>query len=74
LALAAGIMALGLGGMTLYAGSHLHNADAPLQPAAATAAPAGAAKTATPSTTGRLQLSRGVTTTTVLPVTRTHHS
>jgi hypothetical protein len=74
LAVAAGVMALSLGGMTLYAGSHLHNADAPLQPAAVTAAPAAAAKTTTTNTTGRLQLSRGITITTTLPVTRTHRS
>ena len=69
--LAAGITMLSLAGMTAYAGGHLHNASAPLQPAAAaTAAPA-----TTSSTTGRLQLSRTVTTTaTARAVTTTHHS
>ena len=57
--LAAGITMLSLAGMTAYAGGHLHNMNAPLQPvAAATAAPATAS-----TTTGRLQLSRTVTTT-----------
>jgi hypothetical protein len=70
--LAAGIMVLSLAGMTVYAGGHLHNAAAPLQPAAATAAPP--ASTTATSTTGRLQLSRTVTTTTTRPVTITHHS
>jgi len=71
--LAAGITLLSLAGMTAYAGGHLHNAAAPLQPAAAaTAAPA--AVTASTST-GRLQLSRTVTTTsTSRAVTTTHHS
>ena len=69
--LAAGITMLSLAGMTAYAGGHLHNTAAPLQPvAAATAAPA-----TTSSTTGRLQLSRTVTTTsTSRAVTTTHHS
>ena len=69
--LAAGITLLSLAGMTAYAGGHLHNTAAPLQPvAAATAAPA-----TTSSTTGRLQLSRIVTTTvTSRAVTTTHHS
>src|SRR5438132_12607646 len=68
---AAGITMLSLAGMTAYAGGHLHNTAAPLQPvAAATAAPA-----TTSSTTGRLQLSRTVTTTsTSRAVTTTHHS
>jgi hypothetical protein len=70
--LAAGIMVLSLAGMTVYAGDHLRNAAAPLQPAAATAAPRATA--ATSSTTGRLQLSRTVQTTTTRPVTITHHS
>ena len=69
-AMAAGITMLSLAGMTAYAGSHLHNTSAPLQPpAAATAAPV-----TTTTTTGRLQLSRGVTTTTARPVTTTHRS
>ena len=73
-ALAMGITMLSLTGMTAYAGGHLHNATAPLQPAAAaTAAPAAATAT-TSTTTGRLQLSRGVATTTARPVTTTHHS
>lgn len=69
--LAAGITMLSLAAMTAYAGGHLHNAAAPLQPvAAATAAPA-----ATSTSTGRLQLSRTVTTTsTSRAVTTTHHS
>ena len=69
--LAAGITMLSLAGMTAYAGGHLHNAAAPLQPvAAATAAPA-----TTSTSTGRLQLSRTVTTTTsTRAVTSTHHS
>jgi hypothetical protein len=71
-ALAAGITLLSLAGMSVYAGGHLRNGAAPLQPAAAaTAAPAA---TTTTTTTGRLQLSRGVATTTVRPVTTTHHS
>ncbi len=72
-ALATGITVLSLIGMTAYAGEHLHNTAAPLQPAAAAnAAPAPAATTA--PTTGRLQLTRGVTTTTTRPVTTTHRS
>jgi hypothetical protein len=70
--IAAGITMLSLAGMTVYAGGHLHNTSAPLQPpaAAATAAPV-----TTAATTGRLQLSRGVTTTTTTrAVTTTHHS
>lgn len=63
--LAAGITLLSLAGMTVYAGGHLHSSAAPLQPSA----PA-----ATTPTTGRLQLSRGVTTTTARAVTTTHHS
>jgi hypothetical protein len=74
-ALAVGITMLSLTGMTAYAGGHLHNATAPLQPAAAaTVAPAAATTTTTSTTTGRLQLSRGVATTTARPVTTTHHS
>jgi hypothetical protein len=72
-ALAAGITMLSLAGMTVYAGDHLHNQSAPLQPAVAGAA-AAPAKTTTTSTTGRLQLTRGVATTTTRPVTTTHHS
>jgi len=73
--MAAGITMLSLAGMTAYAGGHLHNTAAPLQPAAAaTAAPASAATT-TSTTTGRLQLSRTVpTTTSTRAVTTTHHS
>ena len=74
-ALALGITMLSLTGMTAYAGGHLHNATAPLQPAVpAAAAPAAATTTTTSATTGRLQLSRGVATTTTRPVTTTHHS
>jgi hypothetical protein len=70
-AMAAGVTLLSLAGMTAYAGGHLHNIAAPLQPAAAqTAAPT----TATTTTTGRLQLSRGIATSTARPVTTTHHS
>ena len=64
---------LSLAGMTVYAGDHLHNQSAPLQPAVAGAA-AAPAKTTTTSTTGRLQLARGVSTTTTRAVTTTHHS
>ncbi|HEY8757810.1 MAG TPA: hypothetical protein VIN74_04875 [Candidatus Limnocylindria bacterium] len=74
-ALAAGITMLSLAGMTVYAGDHLHNTTAPLQPtvaAAATTAPAAAS--ATSSSTGRLQLTRGVSTTTTRALTSTHHS
>jgi hypothetical protein len=67
---------LSLAGMTVYAGGHLHSSAAPLQPAApaaiATAAPA--TTTTTTAATGRLQLSRGVTTTTAKAVTTTHRS
>jgi hypothetical protein len=74
-ALAVGITMLSLTGMTAYAGGHLHNTTAPLQPAAAaSAAPAAATSTTASTTTGRLQLSRGVATTTARPVTTTHHS
>jgi len=69
--LAAAITMLSLAGMTAFAGGHLHNAAAPLQPAAASAAPV---PVTTSSTTGRLQLSRTVTTTTSTRVTSTHHS
>jgi hypothetical protein len=72
-ALAAGITMLSLAGMTVYAGDHLHNQSAPLQPAVAGAA-AAPAKTTTTSTTDRLQLARGVSTTTTRAVTTTHHS
>lgn len=71
-ALAAGITMLSLAAMTVYAGDHLHNRSAPLQPAAA--ASAAPAPTTTTSTTGRLQLTRGVSTTTTRAVTTTHHS
>ncbi|MEA2660659.1 MAG: hypothetical protein QOH08_231 [Chloroflexota bacterium] len=71
--LAAGITMLSLAGMTVYAGGHLHNTAAPLQPAAAaTATPAPAT---TSSSTGRLRLSGTVTTTTTSrAVTSTHRS
>src|SRR5437870_6892844 len=68
---AAGITMLSLAGMTAYAGGHLHNTAAPLQPAAPTPTPAVAV---TSSTTGRLQLTRTVTTTTSPRITSTHHS
>jgi hypothetical protein len=72
-ALAAGVTMLSLAAMTAYAGDHLRNSAAPLQPAApvaiVTAVPA-----ATTTSTGRLQLSRGVTTTAAQPVTTTHRS
>ena len=70
----AGITLLSLAGMAVYAGGHLHNTTAPLQPAAAaTAAPAAAATRTT--TTGRLQLSKTVpTTSSSRTVTTTHHS
>ena len=71
-ALAAGVTMLSLAGMTIYAGDHLHNHSAPLQPAAA--ASAAPAVTTTTSGTGRLQLTRGVATTTTRAVTTTHHS
>jgi hypothetical protein len=73
-ALAAGITMLSLAGMTVYAGDHLHNQTAPLQPAAAASATAAPATTTTTSSTGRLQLTRGVSTTTTRAVTTTHHS
>jgi hypothetical protein len=69
--LATGITMLSLAGMTVYAGDHLHNSAAPLQPSVATAAATAAPAT---TTTGRLQLSRGVTTSTARAVTSTHHS
>ena len=71
-ALAAGVTMLSLAAMTIYAGDHLHNQSAPLQPAAA--ASAAPAATTTTSGTGRLQLTRGVATTTTRAVTTTHHS
>ncbi|HEX6061426.1 MAG TPA: hypothetical protein VF001_05105 [Candidatus Limnocylindria bacterium] len=71
-ALAAGITMLSLAGMTVYAGDHLHNQTAPLQPPAATSA--APAATTTTASTGRLQLTRGVATTTTRAVTSTHHS
>jgi hypothetical protein len=73
-ALAAGVTMLSLAGMTVYAGDHLYNQSAPLQPVAAAAATAAPAATTTTSTTGRLRLSRTVTTTTTRAVTTTHHS
>lgn len=72
--IAVGITMLSLAGMTAYAGGHLHNTAAPLQPASPAAAATAAPATTTSGTTGRLQLSRGVTTTTTRPVTTTHHS
>ncbi|HLZ48793.1 MAG TPA: hypothetical protein VKR80_09115 [Candidatus Limnocylindria bacterium] len=71
-AMAAGITMLSLAGMTAYAGGHLRNPSAPLQPAAAATAPA---KAGTTGSTGRLQLTRTVpTTTSTRAVTTTHHS
>ena len=70
-ALAAGITLLSLGGMAAYATDHFHDAAAPLHPAAAT--PAVPAVT-TRTTTGRIQLSAGVGTTTAKPVTTTRRS
>ena len=73
--LVAGVTLLSLAGMTVYAGGHLRNKSAPLQPAAAvTATPAAARTTTTTSTTGRLQLSKTVPTSTARPVTKAHHS
>jgi hypothetical protein len=73
--LATGITALSLGGMTIYASGHLYNTVAPLQPTAprAAATPAPSATTTT-RTTGRIQLSAGVPTTSAAPVTKTHRS
>ena len=71
-ALATGITMLSLGGMSAYASAHLHENAAPLKPAAATAAPAPVVTTRT--TTGRIQLSAGVPTTSKKPVTATRHS
>jgi hypothetical protein len=73
-AIAAGITMLSLAGMTVYAGGHLHNAAAPLQPTAPVAAATAAPAPTTASTTGRLQLSRGVATTSARLVTTTHRS
>jgi hypothetical protein len=72
--LAAGITMLSLFGMTAYAGGHLRNATAPLQPPAVVAAATPAPTATRSSTTGRLQLSGTVPTTTARPVTKTHHS
>ena len=72
--LAAGITVLSLLGMTAYAGGHLRNTTAPLQPPAAAAATTAPATSTRSSTTGRLQLSGTVPTTTARPVTKTHHS
>lgn len=70
---AAGITMLSLAGMTAYAGGHLHNASAPLQPGSAVTAATPASTTT--SSTGRLQLTRTVpTTTSTRAVTTTHHS
>lgn len=69
-ALAFGITMLSLGGMTAYAGDHLRNNAAPLQPSAAQTA----TTTTTRTSTGRIQLSAGVPTTTARPVTKTHRS
>ncbi|MHB8630477.1 MAG: hypothetical protein ACYC9W_00930 [Candidatus Limnocylindria bacterium] len=69
-ALAIAITMLSLSGMTAYAGGHLRNGGAPLQPAAPIAAPA----TPTTATSGRFQLSHAVTTTTAPPVTITRVS
>ena len=70
-ALAAGITLLSLGGMTAYATDHFRDAAAPLHPAAS---PAAAPAVTTRTTTGRIQLSAGVTTTTAKPVTTTRRS
>ncbi len=75
--LATGVTALSLGGMTVYASGHLYNTSAPLQPVAPQAATAPVPATVTTTTrsgTGRIQLSPGVPTTTVQPVTKTHRS
>ncbi len=72
-ALATSITVFSLVGMTAYAGEHLHNTTAPLQPAAVASATSTPAATTAP-TTGRLQLTRGVATTTARPVTTTHRS
>lgn len=72
-ALAVGITMLSLGGMTIYAGDHLRNSTAPLQPSAARIS-APVTPTTTRPTTGRIQLSAGVPTTTARPVTTTHRS
>jgi len=72
-ALAAGITVLSLAGMTGYAADHIRNAAAPLQPPAASQTQT-VAPTTTRTTTGRIQLSIGVPTTTVAPITKTHRS
>jgi hypothetical protein len=78
--MAAGITMLSLAGMTAYAGGHLHNPSAPLQPAVAAAAPASAAPAARRrdddhERTSRLVLTPTVpTTTSTRAVTTTHHS
>lgn len=69
-----GITVLTLAGMTAYAGGHLHNTAAPLRPAAPAAAATTTPASPTTSPTGRLQLGRGVATTTARPVTTTHRS
>lgn len=70
--LAAGITILSLAGMTGYAADHVRNGAAPLQPTAVQTQ--AAAPAATRTTTGRIQLSVGVPTTTAAPVTKTHRS
>ena len=72
--LAAGITMLSLAGMTVFAAGHLHNDTAPLQPAAAPSAVPTPAALAPTRTTGRLQLTQTVPTTTARPVTKTHRS
>ena len=69
---AACITLLSLAGTTVYASEHPYSASAPLQPSAATPAPAG--KSTTSSTSGRLNLSPTVTKTAAPAVTRTRHS
>lgn len=73
-ALAVGITMLSLGGMSVYAGDHLRNNAAPLQPSAAQTATPAATTTTARTSTGRIQLSAGVPTTTARPVTKTHRS
>lgn len=63
-ALAAGITMLSLSGMTVYASEHVHNAAAPLQPAAASS----------PAPTPRLRLDRAIVTSTKRPLTSPHSS
>lgn len=70
--LVTGLTVFSLGGMTAYAADHVRNSAAPLQPAAVPT-PA-VVTTTTGTTTGRIQLSVGVPTTTARPVTTTHRS